>query len=36
VFLPKGTELAVVEHCDPEVAKAPVTFSLYQGSPLPR
>ena len=36
VFLPKGTELTVVEHYGVDVAKAPVTFSLYQGTPLPR
>ena len=36
VLLPKGTELVVIEHYGLDVAKAPVTFSLYQGSPLPR
>ena len=35
VSLPKGTELTVVEHYASDVAGAPVTFSSYQGSPLP-
>jgi Cu/Ag efflux protein CusF/cytochrome c5 len=35
VSLPKGTELTVVEHYAGDVARASITFSSYQGSPLP-
>jgi Cu/Ag efflux protein CusF len=35
VSLPKGTQLAVVQHYTSDVASAKVTFSTYSGSPLP-
>jgi len=35
VSLPRGTELTVIEHSTTDVTSAPVTFSIYQGPPLP-